>query len=580
MATHVELGSLGESLTEELFPNAVFGSAPRRHKNSNPKPKVDTSVPTLTRRITMQTTPPKVPSRSLTRPSSAAKRPDSPDLRTILANTPRPRRKSSASFSPASGGLHLRSRSTTNGLSRRSSIAEQSPDNVSVSDYGALLEEAEGVDTDEENRLGKVVEDGGSESDSSIDLHTPLPHLMFRDGLLSPRSRLFPQGSSPFALEDGDEDPDFDRARSVLSVVSTAGSLKTKLGFLRDPRDTNRRRNRHRDGRLLRAGMGLTTGLGWSDSEDEDAPSTLTRRLIQTSIARKPSPSLSSPTSSRRSSQVTRESTVSPLLSRSPPLQPSFLRKNPLVRSASTSFSWVRPEPDPSPPSSEPKTTRNRTQSSASVSTVSTVSQYSQTSSTASASTSSTPSVRRPMKLPKSTELQFDVARKRTESSASTSSLPHTSSASSGSPSSSTIVSGVPRALRLPQSTSMSNIRSRSNRSTSVSSTLVRQRTRTLSTSQAASSVPRPLKTALRAPAPAPAPLHVLDITDRSASVSPPPPSPSSPRARPLVAGPRPRPRTGTGMAYRTGSYPSLQGTAMRMRTMSMASSNDARVMI
>ena len=30
---------------------------------------------------------------------------------------------------------------------------------------------------------------------------------------------------------------------------------------------------------MLREGVGLTTGLGRSDSEDEDAPSPLTRRL-------------------------------------------------------------------------------------------------------------------------------------------------------------------------------------------------------------------------------------------------------------------------------------------------------------
>ena len=33
----------------------------------------------------------------------------------------------------------------------------------------------------------------------------------------------------------------------------------------RDARDTARRRARHKDGRLLRGGIGLTTGLGWSD---------------------------------------------------------------------------------------------------------------------------------------------------------------------------------------------------------------------------------------------------------------------------------------------------------------------------
>ena len=45
------------------------------------------------------------------------------------------------------------------------------------------------------------------------------------------------------------------------------------------PQDNERRKRRHRGGEVLREGVGLTTGLGWSDSEDEDAPSPLTRRL-------------------------------------------------------------------------------------------------------------------------------------------------------------------------------------------------------------------------------------------------------------------------------------------------------------
>lgn len=39
----------------------------------------------------------------------------------------------------------------------------------------------------------------------------------------------------------------------------------TKTGLFKDERDTERRRRRHRDGKLLREGLGLTTGLGWSD---------------------------------------------------------------------------------------------------------------------------------------------------------------------------------------------------------------------------------------------------------------------------------------------------------------------------
>jgi hypothetical protein len=34
---------------------------------------------------------------------------------------------------------------------------------------------------------------------------------------------------------------------------------------MKDERDTPKRRTRHRDGKLLRGGIGLTTGLGWSD---------------------------------------------------------------------------------------------------------------------------------------------------------------------------------------------------------------------------------------------------------------------------------------------------------------------------
>ena len=102
---------------------------------------------------------------------------------------------------------------------------------------------------------------------------------MFRDGLLSPRSKLLPQDSAPigYPFRNGGDD----RSRSVMSIVSngkprtstsgiyltfnTAGSLVTKSGLQKDPRHTERRRQRHRDGALLRAGMGLTTGLGWSD---------------------------------------------------------------------------------------------------------------------------------------------------------------------------------------------------------------------------------------------------------------------------------------------------------------------------
>ncbi|KDR74606.1 hypothetical protein GALMADRAFT_227102 [Galerina marginata CBS 339.88] len=127
-------------------------------------------------------------------------------------------------------------------------------------------------------------EEGEGDSDSSLDLHTPLPHLMVRDGLLSPNSKLLPGGASRSATPlDG-------RPGSTLSVASHA-SLMTKSGIIKDERDTPMRRVRHRDGKMLRGGIGLTTGLGWSDSEDEDAPSPLTRRLSSLNLARRSSAS-------------------------------------------------------------------------------------------------------------------------------------------------------------------------------------------------------------------------------------------------------------------------------------------------
>ncbi|KAI9438302.1 hypothetical protein H4582DRAFT_2076893 [Lactarius indigo] len=123
-------------------------------------------------------------------------------------------------------------------------------------------------------------EDAAGESDSSIDLHTPLPNLMLRDGMLSPHSKLLPQNTRADSLMVS---TDGNRPGSTLSTVTA------KSGIFKDERDTIRRRVRHRDGRLLRGGIGLTTGLGWSDSEDEDAPSPLTKRLSNLSLSRQSS---------------------------------------------------------------------------------------------------------------------------------------------------------------------------------------------------------------------------------------------------------------------------------------------------
>ncbi|KAF7970860.1 hypothetical protein HWV62_22758 [Athelia sp. TMB] len=120
------------------------------------------------------------------------------------------------------------------------------------------------------------LESDGEGSDSSLDLHTPLPHLMLRHGLLSPHSKLLPDAARPRSAS----------ASAVRASVMSTDSSMTKSGLFKDARDTPQRRVRHRDGRQLRAGMGLTTGLGWSDSEDEDAPSPLTRRLSTLNLSR------------------------------------------------------------------------------------------------------------------------------------------------------------------------------------------------------------------------------------------------------------------------------------------------------
>jgi len=80
---------------------------------------------------------------------------------------------------------------------------------------------------------------------------------MLRAGLLSPHSKILRPPS-----------PELKRQASIGS-----------MSFLTVPQNNERRKRRHRDGKMLREGVGLTTGLGWSDSEDEDAPSPLTRRL-------------------------------------------------------------------------------------------------------------------------------------------------------------------------------------------------------------------------------------------------------------------------------------------------------------
>ncbi|GJJ14550.1 hypothetical protein Clacol_008815 [Clathrus columnatus] len=124
-----------------------------------------------------------------------------------------------------------------------------------------------------------IIEDDDGED--MIDLKTPLPHLLLRAGVLSPNSKLLPRkvDSSDEEVGRGIGKKSKGRASPNGSVISSMTTTTTSSKHPRDARDTVKRRMRHKDGRLLRGGIGLTTGLGWSDSEDEDAPSEFTTRL-------------------------------------------------------------------------------------------------------------------------------------------------------------------------------------------------------------------------------------------------------------------------------------------------------------
>lgn len=153
-------------------------------------------------------------------------------------------------------------------------------------------------------------------------------------------------------------------------------SARTKTGLYKDDRDTLKRRTRHRDGRLLRGGVGLTTGLGWSDrcvnvsplhffsrrclrrcaySEDEDSPSPLTRRLSSMALSRAPSVASMKSQSGAGPSPLSRtQSTVSAdgIWTRQSSMRSSTLSTG---SSASTRLPSTREDQDTEPPPLPPK---------------------------------------------------------------------------------------------------------------------------------------------------------------------------------------------------------------------------------
>ncbi|KAG0700799.1 hypothetical protein DFH29DRAFT_1000821 [Suillus ampliporus] len=193
-------------------------------------------------------------------PTQHLERAASPDVSAIIQATPRPRSRPRPRLSsqPRSCVSNPQSRSRASSLNGNRSSGSSKP----------LLTHPfrDNRDLDLE-----VDDEDARDSDSSIDLHTPLPHLMLRHGLLSPHSKLLPTSPpdpSRLSIASNFSQASLHSNFSTFSNQSDASLItnsSTGSKHPKDSRDTPSRRVRHRDGRLLRGGIGLTTGLGWSD---------------------------------------------------------------------------------------------------------------------------------------------------------------------------------------------------------------------------------------------------------------------------------------------------------------------------
>ncbi|KAG8215979.1 hypothetical protein J3R82DRAFT_7964 [Butyriboletus roseoflavus] len=210
----------------------------------------------------------------------------SPEITQIISATPRPRKRSTQSRSRDSSRTRDRKES-----SRSQRAAEVPPVPISFRRVKTpLVTKAARVSGDDE-AVCVAGDEEANESDSSLDLHTPLPQLMLRHGMLSPNSKLLPPleaDPTRLSIMSGLSSSSYISNGSNVSLMSTTSTCSKHP---KDARDTVQRRVRHRDGKLLKGGIGLTTGLGWSDSEDEDAPSMLTRRVSTLVLSRRTSSS-------------------------------------------------------------------------------------------------------------------------------------------------------------------------------------------------------------------------------------------------------------------------------------------------
>lgn len=136
--------------------NAVFGIARKRSLGSKLKepPRRDSQtlpVTNASKKSSMEV--------NKRLPAPPRTRPDSPDIGTILSKTPRPQRKKSGSMFSSS-----RSQGSTSTKTSPKIDSKAFPDHSVSSLYSSLFDDESDGD------------DGGSyESDSSIDIHTPLP---------------------------------------------------------------------------------------------------------------------------------------------------------------------------------------------------------------------------------------------------------------------------------------------------------------------------------------------------------------------------------------------------------------------
>ena len=158
-------------------------------------------------------------------------RPASPDIPALLSNTPRPRRHRSVLYPDGTelvSGAQPVPRRVSDGdiaIEHARRKHRKRPFNM---DHAVAFPSQHANGAEIENKLEKQL-DGDGDSDSSLDIHTPLPYvfrlvpkhslahprsrLMVRDGLLSPNSKLLPD------LEPSDV------RGSIYSVASSSFSL-------------------------------------------------------------------------------------------------------------------------------------------------------------------------------------------------------------------------------------------------------------------------------------------------------------------------------------------------------------------